>query len=77
MARALVSRGKTSLTVRQAELAAQDAVKKMTVHAMDWVRAVSMPCAKRKPVTARRMPETAYVVMIMGLRPMESKSGDL
>ena len=53
---ARISSGKISLTVRYAELAAADAIKKIIVHASVCVWAVSNPASKSQPVSASKIP---------------------
>ena len=57
MATARISRGKISLTVRYAALAAEEAMKKMTLQHNACVNAVSTPRWKSQAVTARRAPD--------------------
>src|SRR5262249_61039442 len=57
MAMPRISTGNSSLTVRYAELAADDATKKTTHQASVCVIAVSQPLAKAQPVSVRRTPE--------------------
>ena len=54
------STGKSSLTVRYAELAAAEATKNTPHQRAVCVAAVRRPCAKRRPVTASKIPALAY-----------------
>src|ERR1700759_2683544 len=73
IARARISKGKISLTVRYAELAADDAMKKTTLHATAWVKTVRAPRRKSQLVTAKRTPDAMYVIAIIFRRPTVSK----
>src|SRR5512144_3146585 len=70
---ARISIGKISLTVRYADDAAADAMKKMTTHSTVWVTALSAPSRNSHPVTNRMTAEVQYVPPIMTRRPTVSK----
>src|SRR5215472_4669231 len=73
IARARTSSGKISLTVRYAELAAEDAKKNITVHNTVCEVAVKAPRSKRYPVTIRISADAVNVPAIIGRRPTVSK----
>ena len=58
MAFARTSTGKTSLTVRYAALAPEDAKKKITHHHTVWVTAFKAPASKSTALNASNTPES-------------------
>src|SRR5471030_2132485 len=74
MANARISRGKVSLTVRYAELAADDAKKKITIQEIVCVVLVSQPCSNIYPLMVSKTPDMPYVKAIILRRPRTSKS---
>ena len=65
IAYARISKGKISLTVRYAALAAGDATKNMAVNKMPSILADIAPVANGKTRAAGMMPVSAYVPIII------------
>src|SRR5215813_5889634 len=73
MANARISRGKISLTVKYAELAADDAMKEITENQIAWPIALASLCRKLMAAIINNVPDAPYVALIIGRRPIESK----
>src|SRR2546430_17540425 len=67
------STGNTSLTVRYADDAADDAKKKIRHHISVCVSALSTPLSNSQPVRNSNAPERQYVPPTMIRRPIVSK----